>query len=208
MAKVEINQDGQEVNVTSDHELLVAVSGAPVLTPQKTKPFRQFFTLDGTPEGDHDMGQDGSVSELDFFIPADPEDDLYITHVSIAMGYGASGRPYQFGDGAALVDGVRFFYKGRNEEIDIHDAIKSNQNLFRLSSAHYQAAWELRGIGDMNDYGYFVTIPLTHFSSNFGIKLDAGTTQKIAFTVRDAMVAVSALTDTFDAVAHGFKRFK
>lgn len=208
MARVEINQGGREADVTSDHELLVTLSDAPVFTPQKTRPFRRFFTIDGIASGDNDMGQDGSVNELEFYIPADNKEDIYITHVSIILGYGASGQPFLFGDLSALINGIRFYYRSQSGEVDVHDAIHSNQDLLRLSSARVNASWELRGIGSMNDYGYFITIPLTHFSPNNGVKLDAGSTQKIAFIVRDTMAAVSGVSDTFNAIAHGFCRFK
>ena len=174
---------------------------------QKTHPFRQFFTLDGTSTGDSDMGQDGSVTNLEFFIEAHPTDDLYITHISLIVGYGASGRPYQFGDLAALTNGVRLFYNSQNEEVDIHDAIKSNQDLFRLSSEKYDSSWEIRGVGAANDYGYFIDVDLGDFSPNYGVKLDAGSTQRISFLIRDTMAAVSGVGDSFNAIAHGFNRF-
>lgn len=208
MARVEIGDGQTNVIVTKDSELRVIDAPYPPMVEQLTHPLRQFFTVDGTPTGDNDLGQDGSVTPIDFCIPASESDDLYVTEISFVVGYGAAGAPYQFGDGAALTNGVRVFYEGKHETVDLHDSITSNQDLFRLSNGNFSTNWEIRGIGAANDYGYFADVHLDKFAPKYGIKLDAGTNQKLIIRVRDTMAAVSTATDTFNAIAHGFYRFK
>lgn len=207
MAKSEIiGTNNVQAQVTSEGALLVTQQTFPPFESQKVRPFRQYFTLDGTTSGDNDMGQNGSVNNLDFYIQSDDDEDVYITSINIQVGYGTAAQPFQFGDGAVLSNGVRFWYDSIRGEVDIHDAIKSNQDLFRLSSNAIDSNWELRGVGASNDYGYFVFIDLTKFLPQ-GIKLDAGTNQRIHFTIRDSMTAVSGVSDSFNAIAYGYNRY-
>jgi len=202
-----INGSGNQAKVTEDGGLSVSVAPYPALTDQKTRPLRRYFTLDGTLSGDKDLGQDGSSTSLDFYIPASATDDRYITHLSFAMGYGTSGQPYQFGDGAALTNGMQIFYDSQRGETDLQDGVQTNEDLMRLSDSQFSTNWEIRGIGGSNDYGFFTDIHLLEFAPVYGIKLDAGSTQRIVIRVRDTMSAVSAAGDKFDCVAHGFERF-
>lgn len=204
MAKVEITNGNQEVLIEDQH-LLVMQSSYPSFQQQKIRPFRQYFTTDGTPSGSFDMGVDGSVTNVDYYIPADGFNDRYITNISIIVGYGAAGSPYQWADGTALTNGIRLFYTYALGDIDVHDGFKSNQDLFRLSHTQVESSYELRGVNSANDYGYFITVDLENFMPPYGVKLDAGTSQKLAFTIRDN---VGLTADTFNAIAYGFDRFK
>ena len=206
MAKVEItNGTGRHAQVTQDSELLVSPSTYPALRAQKVRPFRQYFTVDGQPDSSNDMGIDGSVTNQEFCIPADPSDDRYITNISIIVGYGTSGQPFNWADGTALSNGIRFHYESSRGEVEIHDGIKNNQDMFRLSHDPIRTAWEVRGVNATNDYGYFINIDLENYVPPYGIKLDAGTLQKLVFTIRDN---VGTAADTFNAIAYGFDRFK
>jgi hypothetical protein len=99
---------------------------------------------------------------------------------------------------------MRLFYTSRRGEQDIHDAIKNNEDMFRLSFSPITASWELRGVGLSNDYGYFISMDLTKLGLPFGIKLDAGTTQALTCTVRDN---AGTDADIFNVIAYGFERF-
>lgn len=207
MANVELGDGTKVVRVTPDRELMVSVAPYPDKIEQLTHPLRQYFTIDGTLDGDNNMGQDGSSNNIEFFVKADEEDDIYITHISLIVGYGTTGQPFQFGDGAALTNGVELVHESKHDMIQIHDAIKSNQDLFRLANGSFGTDWELRGVGASNDYGYFTSINLGQFAPYFGIKLDAGSNQRLCFVIKDSMAAVSGVNDSFNAIAHGFYRF-
>ena len=126
MARVEIG-DGKEFAKLEDQHLLVMQSAYPSLQQQKIRPFRQYMTVDGTPDASSDMGVDGSATPVEFCIPAN------------------------------------------------------------------------------NDFGYFITIDLESFMPPYGVKLDLGSSQKLAFTIRDN---VGLAADTFNAIAYGFDRFE
>ena len=206
MAKVEITGDeGHQAEVTKDQELCTIPAAYPPLTIQKVHPFRQYLTDDGTPTGSNDMGIDGSVTNVDFYVEADDNEDRYITTLNFIVSYGMSGAPYQWADGTALVNGSRLFYDSIRGERDIHDGIKTNQDLFRLSFDPIRLAWEVRGVGALNDYGYFITLDLTKLGLPFGIKLDRGTNQRLTMRIRDN---AGTAADVFNVIAYGFDRFK
>jgi len=206
MAKVEIQgTDGQaQAQTTPEGELRVCNSPYPPFVQQKVQPFRQYLTVDGLEAGSNDMGIDGSVTPVDFYIGASPSNDRYITSLNFLVAYAASGKPYLWADGAALANGTRLFYENLSGERDIHEGIKSNQDMFRLSFSPVLATWEIRHTDALNDYGYFISTDLTKMGLSSGIKLDAGSTQRLVASVQDdATAAVS-----FDCIAYGFERFK
>lgn len=196
---------GKDTAKVDSGYLHTILSPDPPFALQKTEPFRQFLTTDGTSSGSNDMGIDGSSTNVDFYIAADEEKDTYITTINMIIGYGSSGSPYQFADVAALTNGLKMFYTSIRGEQIIDDQIKTNTELLRLSNnSIIPTAWEVRHVGALNDYGYFISIDLRKFSPSLGIKLDAGSSQKFIITVRDSCVDA----DTLNAQAFGFKRFK
>jgi hypothetical protein len=195
----------KSAGVTDDQEVCVIPTSYPPLTRQKVQPFRQYLTDDGTAAGSNDMAVDGSSTNVDFYVPASPTDDRYITSLNFLVAYGASGKPYLWADGAELTNGTRLFYDHHHSEIDIHDGIKTNQDLFRLSFSPIPVGWEIRHVNDLNDYGYFISMDLTRMGLPFGIKLDAGSNQKLTCTVRDN---AGTDADTFNVICYGFDRFK
>lgn len=207
MAKVEIHgNDGKSATVTKFGELLVNPSQDPVMEPSRRRPFREYFTDDGTSTGSNDMGIDGSVTSTTFYIPASETEDRYIANISIIVGYTATGQPNEWADGAAMTgEGIHFAYGQQSGVVNLHEGIKSNQDMFRMvGNPPPQTAWEVRHVNATNDYGYFTTIDLTAMMPPFGIKLDRGSDQNLHFSVRDnASAAVS-----FNAIAYGFDRFE
>ena len=193
------------VGVTSDHEACVISAPYPPLTPQKVRPFRQYFTLEGAAAGDNDMSVDGSATNVDFYIPADKDEDRYITTLSFIVGYGSSGQPNEWGDGTALTNGTRIFYESLRGEMDIHEGVKSNQDFFRLSFNSIPANWEVRHVDASNDYGYFITTDLTKLGLPFGIKLDRGTSQRLTIRIKDN---ITNDVESFNCIAYGFDRFE
>ena len=199
------NGSKKAVAVTDAQELVVIGAPHPPLVPQKVRPFRQYLTADGLADGNHDMGVDGSVTAVDYHIPAIVDDDRYITTLSFVVGYDVTGSPYNWADGAPLPNGCRLFYSSLQGEVDIHDAIKSNEDMFRLSFNQVDANWQVRHVLANNDYGYFITMDLTKLGLPFGIKLDRGTSQRLVMRIRDN-VGVDA--NKFDCIAYGFDRFR
>lgn len=198
------NGEGTTAKVSRDGELSVSVTSYPPLGEQKVQPLRRYLTQDGTVSGDFDMGVDGSTVNVDYCVPSDPNNDRYITSLNIIVGYGTSGQPNEWADATALANGSRLFYSNRHGEHDIHEGIKSNQDMFRLSFNAIPANWEVRHVNANNDFGYFISMDLTKMGLPFGIKLDAGSSQKFVMRIRDD--ATNA--DSFNCIAYGFERFK
>jgi hypothetical protein len=56
----------------------------------------------------------------------------------------------------------------------------------------------------VNDYGYFTNVDLTRMGTEYGIKLDAGSTQRLTVRIRDN---AGTAADSFNCIAYGFDRF-
>jgi hypothetical protein len=204
---IQIDGGGEKYGseITQDGEDLVIVSPYPPLKPQKVRPFSQHVTIDGDPSSSSNMGVDGSVTNVEFYIDAVQDYDRYITELSFLIGYGTTGKPYLFADAAALTNGCRLYYTSYRGEVDIHEPLKKNQDILRMGkSGHIPASWEVRHLSANNDFGYAITVDLTKLGLPFGIKLDKSTKQKFAITIRDN--ATSA--DEFSVMALGFERFE
>ena len=200
-----VNDKGNTADVTQDRELLVINAAYPPFAEQKVQPFRQYLTADGTATGSNNMSVDGSGTNVEFFIPAAQENDRYITSLNFIVGYASTGQPHEWADGTALTNGTRLYYSNRAGEHDIHDGIKSNQDLFRLSFSPIPTGWEVRHVNAANDYGYFISTDLSRMGLPFGIKLDAGSNQKLVLLVRDNVGTAAA---SFNCIAYGFERFE
>ncbi len=204
--------DRKAAQVVNGGELLVIDSGSPPFLPQKVKPFRQFLTDDGTTSGSSDMGIDGSVTSQEFWVAADNNDDRYITTLSFEMTMAGSPRLFEFADsGAALTNGVRLFYDAVGGASDIHEGIKSNWDLQRLSlgtptitSGSPADVFQVRHVTALNDYGLIPDIDITRLVPPFGIKLERGSTQRVVMEIRDDATSAT----TFNCIAYGFDRFE
>lgn len=201
-----LGKQGNVVDVTSDNEFVVASSLVPPFNGRNIiQPVSQFLTDDGLATGSEDMAVDGSATNVDFWIPAIEGCDRYITTLSVIVGYGASGKPFQWADGAALENGHRVFYLGAKGELNIGVPLKTNQDLFRTQFGLIPTAWEVRHVNALNDFGYFLDVDLTRFGLPNGIRLQAGTTQKLVVTIRDN---AGTDADSFNVIAKGFDRFE
>ena len=189
-----------------DNALMVAIRGGPPLASQNCKIFRQYLTDDGLVTGSNSMGIDGSGTNVTFVIPADEDNDRYITKVDFLVGYGATAVLYQWLDsGAALTNGHRFFYERTGEAVDIHDAIKVTSDMLRLGVVDFlSTGWEARNFAAGNDYGFIMRVDLLHLLPPYGLKLDRGTTERLCFRIRDD----NTDADVMNAIAYGFERFE
>jgi hypothetical protein len=179
----------------------------PPIGPSRTEPFRQYLTTDGTPGGSNDMGIDGSSTNVDFYVPASPTKDRYITGLSILVGYGTAGQPYQWANGTALSNGSYLFYTDDTTPgiHDIHEAIKTNQDMFRLYLGLIPTSWEVRGVGSNNDFGYFIFMDMKQMGLPFGIKLNRGSSHRLTMRIRDN---AGTDADVFNCITYGFERFE
>jgi len=202
-----IDGDGTKSPVfVRDNALIVSQFTCPPLLPQKNNIFSQKFTTDGTATGTSEMGVDGSVTPVEYYIPADGDNDRYITRISFVIGYGSSAEGFEFADSnSALTNGVKISYTNTyQEEITIANP-KGNYSFMRMSGAHISPeAWEARGFAGAGDYGYFINMYLNNVMPPYGVKLDRGTIQRMSVLIRDDCTDA----DLFNCQAFGFDRFE
>ncbi len=201
---VEISHGNFKAIVNGDNALHTTTVPFPPLVLQKSEPFRQYLTADGTSSGSNDMAVDGSSTNQNFFIPSKENDDRYITSLNFIVAYGASGKPYLWGDQTALTNGSRLFYQSIRGDVDMHEAIKINQDLFRLEQSLINTNWEVRHVNALNDYGYFISLDMRTLGLPFGIKLDRGTSHRLSISIRDNLTAIN----DFNCIAYGMDRFE
>jgi len=200
------NADGLNAVILPEGEQLVSLYTCPPLLPQKNKVFSQHFTDDGTASGSNDLGVDGSATAVEYWIPADGDNDRYIVTLSSILGYGGSAELFEFADsGAALTNGVKLSYTDTHGAETTIMNPKANYSFQRASFAPISTdIWEDRGFAGTGDYGYFVTIDLSRIMPPYGVKLDRGTKQKMTITIRDDCTDA----DLFNCAAFGFERFE
>ena len=209
MIKAEIVDGGgtEERARVLDRGLLVTLNPNVPIIDQKTIPFRQFFTDDGKPTGSRDMLVDGSVTNVDFTIPASQENIRYITSISWVIA-DAGANLNQFGNLAVLTNGCSLFYQRPDIEIVIHDELKTNFDFIRLSQGNpsfgsADDAFRGRNVIGLSE-GYFPILDLTKLIPPYGIGLNPNTQEKITFRIRDDVSGI----DQFDVIAYGFERLK
>lgn len=146
----------------------------------------------------------------DFFIEADPENDIYISSISIKI----SDQNAILSDFGALTggitNGVQLIYKNQEVgEVILADNLRSNFDIIRLchgtpavsSGVEAFRATNVEG----NSEGY---IPVLSFSNNFGlaygVRLRAGTFDRLIMRIRDNISGI----DAFDVFYYGQKVFE
>lgn len=189
-----------------ENSLLVSTLPYPPLTQQKVVPFRQYLTVNGLSTGSNDMRVVGTLSApVLFYIKADADNDRYITTLSFLIA-DAGATVSQFGSIAALANGCQAYYGTIAGEVILHEALKSNFDFLRLSlfkpsfgsGADSFRAQNVVGLSE----AYVPVVDLITLIPPFGIKLDAGSSQKLVVAIRDTTTAV----DAFNCVAYGFDR--
>lgn len=191
---------GSGLKIQPEGEIGVVVHTHPPVKESRIGfPFRQYFTLGGTPSGDKDMRVDGSSTAVDFFIPANKDFDVYVKFIAIKLA-DQNAVLNKFGNLTALTNGVEFEWQSQEEgTITIHDGIKDNLEFFRMSNI-------VPSIIDLSGGGADAIIaPIDvakMFGSPWGIKLTKGTTEKLIFRINDD---ISTGLDEFNIIGHGTK---
>jgi hypothetical protein len=191
---------GNKLRVQPEGEIGVVVHTHPPISESRIGfPFRQYFTIDGTPTGDNDMRVDGSSTPVDFCIPANKDFDVYVGFIAVKLA-DASAKLDKFGALTALTNGVEFEWQSQEQgTITIHDGIKDNLEFFRMSSV-------LPSIIDLSGGGAdAIIVPIDvskMFGSPWGVKLTRSTTEKLIFRVNDDLATG---LDEFNIIGHGTK---
>ena len=170
---------------------------------QKIKPYIANLA---TTAGATDMRVVGTLAApISFYVQADAQSDRYITTLSFIIA-DAGAALNEFGNLTALTNGCRLLYNRIDGNVEIRDLLKSNFDFLRLSFMNPSfgdagTAFLAQNVVGLSE-AYLPVIDLTKIMPPFGIKLDAGTLQRITLEVRDNTTGV----DGFDCIAYGFDR--
>lgn len=171
--------------------------------------YRKFLTLNGNGTTTS-MIVNGSVTPQNFYIEAEPDNDIYITSLSFLLADTAVTPVLaEFGDLAALTNGFRLYYQDKNGDVDIADSIKTNFELIRLCQG--QPSFGTGADAFFTEEvttaagNQFAIIPTLFFNQVFGfqygVRLLNGTQNKLILSVRDNLAGL----DAFNVIAYGFK---
>lgn len=177
--------------------------------------FIQPIAIDFTDSaGSTDMRVDGSVTPQEFFISADIERtrpaDRYINSIVFTIA-DQSGELRNFGALSRLTNGCRLYYISERGEVTIRDGLSSNFDFIRLCVG--EPAWGTAldsfqadraiGVGGNASDAWIPTLNFAKvFGTQFGIKLSAGSIQKVILEINDNVTGV----DEFTAIGYGFDR--
>jgi hypothetical protein len=205
--KIQGGGDGYDAKVSSEYALSVQDQGLPPIEPiGRGQVFRQFLTNGGAASDSNDMQVDGSSTAVEFWVPADSTDELYISSLSFVIA-DASATLDKFGNITALTNGCDLEYFSDGGTTTIASALKSNFDFVRLCQGNPAfgdgaGAFRANNVQSTSE-GY---LPVLDFKSVFGlpwgIRLRPGTTDKITFRVNDNTTGV----DAFNCIAYGFTR--
>ncbi len=186
-----------------DNALVVTQYTCPPMLPQRNKIFIQNFTLDGTANGVSDMLVDGSGTNAVFYVPAHDENDRYITYINFVIADDGVNLKL-FGKIAALTNGCQLYYERTGETVFVHEALKTNWDFMRMSinQTPIPSIGTQKNVEGKTD-AYTPVVDFKSLMPPYGIKLDAGSSQKIAIKIRDDVSGI----DTFNCIAYGFERF-
>lgn len=194
---------GSEAKVDNARALLTVESPRPPDEELVTIPYRAYFTNSA---GANDMRVDGSTTPVDFCINADPEFDIYLDTLSFLIA-DAGATLNDFGNLPALTNGVEFSWITQDFGTTIiHEGLTTNFEFVRLCGGNppfgdAAGAFRANNVSGVSE-GY---IPILDFSDMFampwGLRLRAGTLDKICFKIQDNVSTI----DAFNVVAYGIK---
>jgi hypothetical protein len=172
-------------------------------------PFRQYFTDSGASSGSNDMTVNGSSTNVEFWIEAIPDYDIFIKSISVIIGDGGSPSLNDYGSlGGALTNGVLWQYVGQDTgAYELHDGIKSNLEFIRLgvdtgAIGTGTDAYLADVSGGGTEKSYIPTIDMQEtFGLDYGIRLRKATNDKLRFTVRDDLTGLT----THNIIGYGIR---
>ena len=188
--------------------------------------YRNFLTLngDGTTTS---MLVDGSTTPQLFYVEASPNNDIYITSLSIVIQGLTINLGLDFaGLGSALTNGCRLYYEDKNGEVTIGNNLDTNFELVRLcqgnpSFGNNGDAFKIPNLapdggggkgGVKTSDGYIPVLDFPEvFGFNYGLRLQRGTTNRLIFEINDDIRITadggSLPNDAgFNIIVYGFER--
>lgn len=166
-------------------------------------PYRARFTNSA---GSSDMNVDGSVNEQIFSLRATSVRDIYINSISVRIADGGSPSLNKFGNLAELANGVGWEWVTSDlGTIILHEGITTNLEFVRTGhKTHAIGTGTDAYLADVSGGGtskaYLPIIDISEqFGKPWGLRLRAGTNDRLDFIVRDDLSTI----DAFDAISYG-----
>ena len=188
--------------------------------------YRNFLTLNGDGTT-HSMLVDGSTTPQLFYVEASPNNDIYITSLSIVIqGLNINLGLNFAGLGSALTNGCRLYYEDKNGEVTIGNNLDTNFELVRLcqgnpSFGNNGNAFKIPNLapsggggkgGLKTSDGYIPVLDFPEvFGFNYGLRLQRGTTNRLVLEINDDLRITAdggTLPDDagFNVIVYGFER--
>ena len=208
------DSQGKTVTLDDEGQIPVVVHPHPPRNEDQEgapRPFRSYFTDDGSPTGTSDMAVLGtSAAPEEFYISAVSDYDIYIKSISVVIGDGGTPTLNQFGAlGSALTNGVQWEWLNNIDgTYELHEGIKTNLEFVRLgvdtgavgTGADSYLADVAGGAGTEKSYLPIIDVKET-FGLQWGIRLVKGTKDRLSFKVRDDLTGLT----TFNIIAYGIR---
>lgn len=166
-----------------------------------------------------DMKVDGSVTTQEFSVNADKDFDIFINSVSffIAAELVVTDLGEFGGITTPLTNGCQLIYENSDEgDIVIGDNLQTNYDLLRMCNMNPQFGlvsneqFKIVQAFSNQDDGYLFILKFSDYGYeqeySGGIRLKAGTTDRLVFKIRDNLNVTPSDISSFDGRVYGFKR--
>lgn len=199
--------NGEASRIGTEGDVPVVVQPHPPISDKEVVylPFRQFFTDNGQSDGSNDMRVIGTAANPeDFYISARVKNDVYIKTIAIVIS-DAQATLSRFGNINALTNGVEFCFESQQLGVVlINESMKTNFDFIQQSAGKPAFGSGIDAFRAQNVVGnseaYIPVFDLGElFGTPYGIKLTAGTLDRLMFRVKDDTTGV----DRFDIVGFG-----
>lgn len=189
--------------ITREGAINIIAHNHPFLGNQKIMlPFRSYFKNDA---GSNIMAVDGGTTEVGFHISANEEFDIFIKYISAEIGDTGAINLNKFGNLGALTNGVTWtWFTNEEGSYILHEGIKTNKAFIRIAgdtgAIGTGANAYLADVSGGTEKSYLPNIDIAEtFGMTYGLRLRAGSKDRLSFTVRDPLQTLS----TFDIIGHG-----
>jgi hypothetical protein len=166
-----------------------------------------------------DMKVDGSVTTQEFSVNADKDFDIFINSVSffIAAELVVTDLGEFGGITTPLTNGCQLIYENSDEgDIIIGDNLQTNYDLLRMCNMNPQFGlvsneqFKIVQAFSNQDDGYLFILKFSDYGYeqeySGGIRLKAGTTDRLVFKIRDNLNVTPSDISSFDGRVYGYKK--
>lgn len=202
-----IGDTGKPLKINGEGEITVSIhQHPPIEEGVAALPFRSYFTTDGTTSGTSTMNVNGATKNVDYYIKANQDYDIYIKYITVEIGDGGSPALNNFGALSALSNGVAFYWDTQKEPLYVlHEGIKTNKEFIRIASdtgaiGTGTEAYLADVSGGGTEKSYLPNMDMKEiYGLPWGLRLRKGSTDKLIFRIKDDLTGLS----TFNAIATG-----